>query len=143
MSQQGRVELGEIGRRRVERRGTREPLSADDLRAVIATRAELGEDYEQAIVDSLVERLHDTIDDQVAVAVEESAAVRSAGRGSRWGREGWPAAFLGVGSMILGVGATAIMSGSGDSGDYMGSTGLLYVWGAVVAVNLIFRGRRH
>jgi len=104
---------------------------AKDLEAAIAARAELGREYEPALVESFVERLEEAISARVAAEVDR--------RGSREDHDQGPSFVLGVVSVVMGIPITAIAAP--DEGQSL--AGLMIVWAGIVGVNLAYAlGRR-
>src|SRR6266540_5584882 len=100
-------------------------LSREDLAAVLATRRELGRDYEHALVDSLAERLEHVIDARVQARIADHS------RGGRVETASQRAQLqLGIASIALGIPITAIAGGIGRV------TGLVVAWGGIAAVNV-------
>ena len=94
---------------------------AGDLEAAIAAQAELGREYEPALVESFVERLETTIAARVAAEVE-----RKAPQG-----QDWNAPFvLGVVSLGTGIPISAISASIADL------PGLMVAWAGIVGVNV-------
>lgn len=94
---------------------------AKDLEATIAARAELGREYEPALVESFVERLD--------AAVAERLRIETEARASEAKRGGIDKELI-FGSLGIGIPLTAIAGGIGDV------TGLVIAWGGIVAVNV-------
>jgi hypothetical protein len=100
-------------------------LPREDLAALLATRRELGGDYEHALVESLADRLDHVIDARVQARVAEhsrSSKIEVASQRAQL--------QLGIASVALGVPITAIAGGTG------GVWGLLAAWGGIAAVNV-------
>jgi hypothetical protein len=72
----------------------------EDVAAATAVHPELGEAYEGALAEGLVERISSEIDKQVDA--------RLAQRGIRPGQIAWANVAMGLGSVGLGIGATAV-----------------------------------
>ncbi|MBX6381363.1 MAG: hypothetical protein IRZ07_00090 [Microbispora sp.] len=101
----------------------------EDLRAVIAARRDLGPDYEDALVDSFLDKLD----------VEIAARVRSEVEAQLRRQPPVPpvrqkdsAVGVALGSLGIGIPLTAIAAGAGHF------PGLLLAWGGIVAVNLAY-----
>ena len=100
---------------------------AKDLEATIAARAELGRDYEPALVESFAERLEQTIERRVDAEVKRHESPPGSGH------------QLAVAIVSLGTGIpiTAIASGEG-------LPGLVVAWCGIVGVNMAHAlSRRH
>jgi hypothetical protein len=85
-------------------------LAREDITAAAAAHQELGPHFDGAVAESLVERIGEEIDKRVDARLGE--------RGSRTGRRlsagqlspaqhSWPSVVLALGSMGMGIGATA------------------------------------
>jgi hypothetical protein len=106
-------------------------FSRDEVRAAAETHRELGPDYQDAVIESFLDKVGKEIDARVDARVGE-------------GRRGWvrPAAppkdrqgiFLAITSMVLGIPLTAIVMGVGTT--TTGLVGLIIVWVAIVAINV-------
>jgi hypothetical protein len=71
-----------------------------DVAAAAAVHTELGRDYHDAVAEGLVERISSEIDKQVDA--------RLAQRGIQPSRTAWANVAMGLGSVGLGIGATAV-----------------------------------
>ena len=94
-----------------------------DLEATIAARAELGREYEPALVESFVERLDATIE----VWISEQVARRSPEPEDP--RMPFTIAIVSLGT---GIPISAIAAGT------EGLPGLLVAWGGIVGVNAVY-----
>lgn len=72
----------------------------EDVAAAAAARSELGHEYDGALAEGLIERIGSEIDKQVDA--------RLAQRGVQSSRAAWANVAMGLGSVGLGVGATAV-----------------------------------
>ena len=72
----------------------------EDVAAAAAAHSELGHEYESALAEGLIERISSEIDKQVDV--------RLAQRGIQPMRTSWANVAMGLGSVGLGIGATAV-----------------------------------
>lgn len=91
-----------------------------DLEATVAARADLGREYEPALVESFLER----IDAQVEKRVQtELKAQRSDG-------SSWDPRTFAMGTLGIGVPLTAIAGGIADL------PGIIVAWAGIVGVNL-------
>jgi hypothetical protein len=75
-------------------------LARQDIAAAVAAHTELGRAYEGAVAEGLVERISSEIDKQVDT--------RLAQRGVQPSRAAWANVAMGLGSVGLGIGATAV-----------------------------------
>jgi hypothetical protein len=97
----------------------------DDLAAAVAARRDLGPDYEDAVLDSFLARLDDTVAARVDARVAERTAAQAADRGSEIRQ-----LVLGVASLIFGIPVTAIATSNAE-----GIGALAVSWGGIAAVN--------
>jgi hypothetical protein len=72
----------------------------EDVAAAAAAHSELGHEYEGALAEGLIERISSEIDKQVDA--------RLAQRGIQPSRAAWANLAMGLGSVGLGIGATAV-----------------------------------
>lgn len=118
-------------------------FSPDEIRAAAETHRELGPDYQDAVIESFLDKVGKEIDARVDARL---------GRG----RGGWqpeqparpapPAAVkqyqpmtLAIVSMVLGIPLTAITLTAGPHP--AGIVGLLVVWAAIAAINIAYAVR--
>ena len=100
-------------------------LQRRDYEALIATRGELGPDYEAALVDSFADRMEKEIQRRVAST--------SGGVSKRYDRQEAAAKrqlALGIVSMGVGIPISAISAGIADL------PGLVVAWAGIVSVNV-------
>jgi hypothetical protein len=87
-------------------------LAKEDITAAAAAHHELGPHFDGAVAEGLVERIGEEIDKRVDARLGErhgrrvSARRRSAGL-ERPVQQSWPSVVLALGSMGIGIGATA------------------------------------
>jgi hypothetical protein len=79
-------------------------LTRQDIAAAAAVHTELGQAYEGAVAEGLVERISSEIDKQVDARLAQRG-IRSALQPSR---TAWANVAMGLGSVGLGIGATAV-----------------------------------
>ncbi len=102
-------------------------IPADELRAALATRKELGSEFESEVVDSFVERVSETIDARVDARVE----ARLAEGGERHEQNGnLPPTHMALASMGIAIPLT------GAAGYTAGIPGVLAVWVGIVLINM-------
>ncbi|MCZ7414649.1 MULTISPECIES: hypothetical protein [unclassified Streptomyces] len=115
-----------------------DPEMKRELDATLQTREELGPEYDDALVDSFLEkvdvRLNEIVDTRVRrrLAEQRMSAVREASSGRRGldGPSGPGAVFaLAVISLVLGIPLSAV------AGDQAGLAGILVAWAGIVGVN--------
>jgi hypothetical protein len=124
-------------------------LAKEDITAAAAAHQELGPHFDGAVAESLVERIGAEIDKRVDARVGDSGGRRSrpvrrpAGTGSAT-QLTWPATVLALGSMGLGIGATAvILNTNGGGGPESGQIFLaLVLWIILGAINVSYARRR-
>jgi len=133
-------------------------LAQQDIAAAAGAHAELGRAYDGAVAEGLVERISSEIDKQVDA--------RLAQRGIQLSRAAWANLAMGLGSVGLGIGATAVIlqswSASGvapkavlDLGSFRASlmTGtrsvstaqvvlIALIWAVIAIINIVYARRR-
>jgi hypothetical protein len=127
--------------------------SRDEITASVAAHAELGPRYDNAVAEGLVDRIGEEIDKRVEARLRGLGAPSGHAPGPavppppapspathhRGG--GVSGVVLGLGSIGLGVGVTAVVTSSGT--DSVAKVFiLLLIWMAIVAVN-VAHARRH
>ena len=113
-----------------------EQASRDEIGAAVAAHAELGREYDRAVAEGLIDRIGAEVDRRVDARL--SGASRRALRAGRPGT--FATLVMGLGSMGLGVGATAVVLASEhNSGE--GSFMVVVIWIAIAVINVMF-GRR-
>jgi len=111
--------------------GARSEGGHDDLRAAVGARRDLGPDYEDAVLDSFLERLEHSIAARVDARLEERAGRLPRGRAPGADDDPSSRAFvLGVVSLGTGIPISAI------SGGTSGVAGLVVAWLGIVGVNM-------
>ncbi len=115
-----------------------EQATREEIGASAAAHAELGRDYDHAVAEGLIERIGAEIDRRVDA--------RLAGPMRRPGRPRRPGTFatlvMGLGSMGLGVGATAVVLSDGSHGGGAApAVMVLVIWVAIAVINGIFINR--
>jgi hypothetical protein len=131
----------------------------EDVAAAAAARSELGHEYDGPLAEGLVERISSEIDKHVDA--------RLAQRGMPPGQAAWANVAMGLGSVGLGIGATAVtlhsLSTTGtvpkaviDLGPFhasvlSGTTSIstaqvvlvVLIWVVIAVVNIAYARRRH
>ena len=110
------------------------PLSSEEIRAAAETHAELGPAYQDAVIDSFLERVGREIDARVDTRLAQQQAAPSPTR-DRGSHSGSPMA-LAIISMGLGIPISAIAVAAGTHP--AGFMGLLVVWIAITAINIAY-----
>lgn len=99
-------------------------LPRDELAAAVATRRELGPDYEPALIEGFVERVSQQIDARVdARLAERGVKKRSGDRDRMW---------LALGSIVFGTPITAV------AGGIAGVVGVVVAWVAIALINVAY-----
>jgi hypothetical protein len=109
----------------------------EDLQAAVAARRELGREYEDAVLDSFLDRLDRSIAARVDARVAERvpAVLQSSGESGSGVKD--PGVALGAVSVVAGIPITAI------SGGTTGLSGIIIAWAGIAAVNIAHAwGRR-
>ncbi|MFC0556883.1 hypothetical protein ACFFHJ_38880 [Planotetraspora thailandica] len=105
------------------------PTTRQDLHAIIEARRELGPDYEDALVDSFLDKL----DVEIAARVRSEVAAQTSGAAGKDNRRAKDAAVpVALGSLGIAIPLTAI------AGDAAGGPGLLLVWAGIIGVNIAY-----
>jgi hypothetical protein len=125
-------------------------VTKDDITAAAAAHRELGPQFDGAVAESLVERIGAEIDKRVdarigpAPAERRSRPVRRTADSSGPSPLSWPATILALGSMALGIGATAVViNPGGDGSSHTGEIGLaVLIWIIIGIINIANARRR-
>ena len=138
----------------------------DEIAASVAAHAELGSRYDGAVAEGLVERIGDEIDKRVearlrglghhaprqesrprplpdppaSAQAQAPARAQPADQVQRRGN-GWTGMLLGLGSMGLGVGATAVVV-SHQIGGGVELLMVLLIWAAIAVINVAHARRQ-
>jgi len=116
----------------------------EDIAAAAAVRRDLGRDYDDALAESLVERIGTEIDKRIdarLVDVDVRPArrrrLRAPGQPGQPGRPSWDVIILALGSMMIGaISANAILN-SGRGGATVG-----LIWLVILIINIAYARRR-
>lgn len=110
------------------------PSTREDLRAVLAARRDLGAEYEDALVDSFLDKL----DVEIAARVRGEVAAQIAHQRQGAQQEKKDSGVgVALGSLALGIPLT------GAAGATAGGPGVMLVWFGIIAVNVAYAlGRR-
>src|SRR5580693_6659095 len=109
----------------------------EDVAAAAAAHSELGHEYEAALAEGLIERISSEIDKQVDT--------RLAQRGIEPTRSAWANAAMGLGSVGLGIGATAVTLHSLSTTASISTAQVVLVvliWLVIAVVNIAYARRR-
>ena len=137
-------------------------LAQQDIAAAAAAHTELGRAYDGPVAEGLVERISSEIDKQV----DARLAQRGIQPGLQLSRAAWANLAMGLGSVGLGIGATAVVLRSWpastvtpkavlDLGSFRASlmtsthsisTGqvvlIVLIWAVIAVVNIVYARRR-
>ena len=120
----------------------------DEVQASAAAHHDLGSGYDAAIAEGLVERIGEEIDRRVDARLfgQMRQPMPRPRREPAPGRIGFGALVLAMGSMSLGLGATAIVLHPGDNGgaNMSGSQGVIIalIWIVIAAINVAYARRQ-
>jgi hypothetical protein len=123
---------------------TDSPLTARELRAAAETHKELGPEYQDAVLESFVDRVGREIDARVDARLAQAAAQplaaqqRAAPPAPRPPRP-WSAMALALGSIALGIPVTALVVAAGHHP--VGFWGVLVVWFAIASINWAYAAK--
>jgi hypothetical protein len=108
-------------------------LSPEEIRAAAETHHELGPRYQDAVIESFLDKVGREIDARVDARLAQQSAQPSPGY--RRGHSGSPMA-LAITSMALGIPISAIAVAAGAHP--AGFMGLLVVWIAIAVINIAY-----
>ena len=122
---------------------TDSPLSAGELRAAAETHKELGPEYQDAVLESFVERVGREIDARVDARLAQAAVRPVAPQPAPAPPARQPKQFsplpMALGSIALGIPITAIVVAAGAHP--VGFAGLLVVWIAIAVINVAYAAK--
>jgi hypothetical protein len=132
-------------------------LTKEDITAAAAAHQELGPHFDGAVAESLVERIGEEIDKRVDARLggrgdrRVGARRRPAGLELRPVQHSWPSVVLALGSMGIGIGATAAVlnmshsvSAAGAVSNSIGGGQVLLcvlIWFVIMVVNVSYNRR--
>lgn len=102
---------------------------ADELGATLGARKDLGDQYEQALVQSFLEKVDREVDARLNARLG-ATTTPARPRGRRRGG----GSFLTLGSVALGIPVTAVVTENWHG--LYGLLGVIVAWGAIVGVNV-------
>ena len=116
----------------------------EDITAATAVHRELGPGYDDAVAESLVERIGTEVDKRVDARLAQRngpppAPVTQAATSAR---SQWPPVVLALGSMLAGVGATAAAMASHTGHDSGPVVATVFIWIAIAIINIAYSRRR-
>jgi hypothetical protein len=123
----------------------------DEVRASAAAHHDLGPGYDTAVAEGLVERIGEEIDRRVdarlfgQVGSPQGPPAPRVRREPAPGRIGFGGVVLGLGSIGLAVGATAVVLHSGSApGQLNGGAAVLVflIWAAIAIINVSYARHR-
>ena len=109
-------------------------MSPDEIRAAAETHHELGPGYQDAVIESFLDKVGREIDARVDARLAQQQVGQPPGRYRR-GQSGSPMA-LAIISMVLGIPISAIAVAVGTHP--AGFMGLLVVWIAIAVINIAY-----
>lgn len=122
---------------------------SEEIRASAAAHRDLGSNYDGAVAEGLVERIGEEIDRRVDARLyahlRDTAApappVRRTARSAEPGRLGIAPVLLALGSMAMGIGATAVVF-SPDNRINPSAPLVALIWIVIAVVNVAYARRR-
>jgi hypothetical protein len=116
----------------------------EDITAATAVHRELGPGYEDAVAESLVERIGAEVDKRVDARLGQRngpppVPVTPA---TPPARSQWPPVALALGSLLAGVAATAAAMANHSSKDPGPVVATVFIWIAIAIINIAYT-RRH
>lgn len=120
----------------------RERVNADEheeIAASVAAHTELGPKYDAAVAEGLVERIGEEIDRRVDARLRNLSQDQPVPAGPPAPRTGAmvAATVLALGSMGLGVGATAVVAGHAVTAAAQ-TVMVMLIWGAIAVINIVY-----
>jgi hypothetical protein len=116
------------------------PLSPDEIRAAAETHHELPPEYQNAVIESFLDRVGKEIDARVDARLAAASRQEPPPQPQKPPKQSSPA-FLAVASLVFGIPLTAIVSAAGPHP--VGFAGVLVVWAAIAVMNVAWAGRLH
>ena len=110
------------------------PLSPEEVRAAAAIHNELGPDYQQAVIESFLDKVGREIDARVDTRLAQQQMGQPPAQHGR-GQPGSPMT-LAIVSMALGIPLSAIAVSAGAHP--VGLMGLLVIWLAIGVINVAY-----
>ncbi len=113
----------------MERSVANSPVSPGEFRAAAEVHRELGPEYDEAVVESFLERLGPEIDARVDARVARELEAGA-------GQSRTPSMKLAITSMALGIPLTGIVASGHDHP--VGLIGVLIIWLAIAVINVAY-----
>lgn len=110
------------------------PLSPEEVRAAAAIHKELGPDYQEAVIESFLDKVGREIDARVDARLAQQQVAQPPAQGGR-GQPGSPMT-LAIVSMALGIPLSAIAVSAGAHP--VGLPGLLVIWLVIGVINVAY-----
>lgn len=115
----------------------------EDIAAATAVHSELGPGYEDAVAESLVERIGAEVDKRVdARLAQRNGPPPSPVAPSHQARSQWAPVTLAIGSMLVGVGATVAALSSKAAHDNGPVFATVVIWIVIAIINIVYARRR-
>ncbi|MED7922837.1 hypothetical protein SMD20_01220 [Nonomuraea sp. LP-02] len=108
--------------------------TGDELKAAVSARRDLGPDFEDAIVESFLDKMGKEVDRRVDERLAQAAPKASAQRRSNDGQR----LALAIVSLSLGTVATLTLALVGEGQRFL----LIPVWVGIIIVNVVFNNGR-
>ena len=106
----------------------------DDVTAAVAAHGDLGRDYDDAVAEGLVERIGAEIDKRVDARLAQGAPPQPVARPAA--RPAWAQLVMALGSMGLGIGATATVAAEHSPAL------VALIWIVIGIINVVYARRR-
>jgi hypothetical protein len=114
-------------------------MSPEDIRAAAETYRELGPGYQDAVIESFLDKVSGEIDARVdSRLLRQQSQAQPTGRARRGG-SGSPL-LLAVVSLVLGIPISAVAAAAGSHP--AGALGLIVAWGAITVINIAYNSGR-
>ena len=113
-------------------------LSPDEIRAAAETHHELPSEYQNAVIESFLDKVGKEIDARVDARLAAAYHQGAPPQPQKPPRQSSPT-FLAVASLVFGIPLTAIVSAAGPHP--VGFAGVLVVWAAIAVINVAWAGR--
>ncbi len=110
------------------------PLSPGEIRAAAEIHKELGPDYQEAVIESFLDKVGREIDARVDARLAQQQVAPPPARHGR-GQSGSPL-ILAIASMVLGIPISAVAVAAGAHP--AGFMGLLVVWLVIGVINVAY-----
>ncbi|MFI6902973.1 hypothetical protein ACIBKY_17050 [Nonomuraea sp. NPDC050394] len=105
--------------------------TGDDVRAAVSARRDLGPEYEDAVVESFIDKMSAEIDRRVDERVARLPSAKQVARQSS--RSDGMRLALAIVSLVMGTAATIVLLALDAS-----TGGLIWIWGGLAMVNWAF-----